>query len=67
MLVTTQTGLPMTGLAVAGAQWRMKPDQRQRLMTDLLPWALRAGTRCQDLICIHYEQHFQVCLAVHSL
>ncbi|KAK9865652.1 hypothetical protein WJX84_009450 [Apatococcus fuscideae] len=53
-----QTGLPMTGLAVAGAQWRLKPDQRQRLMSELLPWALRAGTRCHDLMCIHYEEHF---------
>ncbi|KAK9821518.1 hypothetical protein WJX74_006190 [Apatococcus lobatus] len=53
-----QTGLPMTGLAVAGAQWRLKPDQRQRLIADLLPWALRAGTRCHDLMCIHYEEHF---------
>ncbi len=52
----------MTGLAVAGAQWRLKPDQRQRLIADLLPWALRAGTRCHDLMCIHYEEHFSVCL-----
>ena len=29
-------------------------------MTDLVPWAIQAGSRCADLMCLHYENHFQV-------
>ena len=55
-----QTGLPMAALSVAGAQWRLKQGERVRLNTQLLPWALRAGTRSTDLMCLYYEEHFQV-------
>ena len=55
-----QTGLPMAALSVAGAQWRLKPKERVRLNTELLPWALRAGNHCSDLMCLYYEEHFKV-------
>lgn len=55
-----QTGLPMAALSVAGAQWRLRPEDRMRLNTQLLPWALRAGSGCADLMCIYYEEHFSV-------
>lgn len=55
-----QTGMPMTALSVAGANWRLKPEQRGRLFRELLPWALRAGHRCSDLMCLYYENHFHV-------
>ncbi|PNW84693.1 hypothetical protein CHLRE_03g154850v5 [Chlamydomonas reinhardtii] len=54
-----QTGLPMTGLAVLGAQYRLGPGDRELLQRHYLPWALRAGSRCADLLCIYYERHFQ--------
>ncbi|MEW5299006.1 MAG: hypothetical protein WDW38_004919 [Sanguina aurantia] len=54
-----QTGLPMSGLAVAGAQWRLPASDRRLLNTIYMPWALRAGIACTDLICLDYEQHFQ--------
>ncbi|KAK9809688.1 hypothetical protein WJX73_005032 [Symbiochloris irregularis] len=54
-----QTGLPMAALSVAGAQWRLKQEDRVRLNSQLLPWALRAGSECADLMCIYYEEHFQ--------
>ena len=50
----------MAALSVGGAQWRLKHTERARLNTELLPWALRAGSQCSDLMCIYYEEHFQV-------
>ncbi|KXZ41294.1 hypothetical protein GPECTOR_572g612 [Gonium pectorale] len=54
-----QTGLPMTGLAVLGAQYRLPPADRELLQRHYLPWALRAGNRCEDLMSIYYERHFE--------
>ncbi|KAG2490359.1 hypothetical protein HYH03_011161 [Edaphochlamys debaryana] len=53
-----QTGLPMTGLAVVGAQYKLSPQDRELLQKHYLPWALRAGGRCHDLMSIYYEEHF---------
>lgn len=50
----------MTGMAVAGAQFRLKPDDRALLNTTYLPWALRAGMQCSDLMNVYYEKHFEV-------
>lgn len=60
LVPSAQTGLPMSGLAVAGAQWRLPVSDRRLLNTIYMPWALRAGIACKDLICLDYEQHFQV-------
>ena len=57
----TQTGLPMTALSVVGAQWRLKPQDRRLLWSQYMPWALRAGAAAPDLLCLHYERHFEVC------
>eukprot|EP00798_Chlamydomonas_sp_ICE-L_P024454 gene24453-10054_t len=54
-----QTGMPMTGLAVAGAQWKLKSEDRDLLQRVYLPWSYRAGTRCHDLMNIYYERHFE--------
>lgn len=55
-----QTGLPMTGLAVAGAQYKLSAQDRQLLQQQYLPWALRAGSKCTDLMTPYYEKHFKV-------
>lgn len=55
-----QTGLPMAALSVAGAQYRLKERSRGVLRRELLPWAYRAGTSCEDLMCLYYEQHLEV-------
>jgi ubiquinone biosynthesis protein COQ4 len=55
-----QTGVPMTGLAVLGAQWRLPAEDRALLNAQFLPWAARAGSQCKDLMCIYYERHLQV-------
>lgn len=54
-----QTGLPMTGLAVLAGEWRLKAEDRRLLNEQFLPWALHAGARAPDLMCIYYEKHFQ--------
>jgi len=59
-LCYAQTGMPMTGLAVMGAQFRLAPHDRVLLQQQFLPWALRAGNNCHDLMSIYYEHHLQV-------
>ncbi|KAG1664273.1 hypothetical protein FOA52_009775 [Chlamydomonas sp. UWO 241] len=54
-----QTGVPMTGLAVVGGQFRLRPSDRATLQRVFMPWAMRAGTRCHDLVSIYYEEHFE--------
>ena len=55
-----QTGMPMTALSVMGASWRLKSEDRSRLISELLPWAVHAGSRSADLMCLYYEEHFEV-------
>lgn len=57
----TQTGMPMTALSVLGGQFRLKAPARAQLYQDFLPWAVRAGFRSADLMCLYYEKHFEVC------
>lgn len=52
----------MTALSVLGGQFRLKPETRAELYRDFLPWALRAGFRSADLMCLYYERHFEVVL-----
>ncbi|DBA81666.1 hypothetical protein WJX77_006826 [Trebouxia sp. C0004] len=54
-----QTGMPMTALSVLGGQFRLKAQTRAELYQDFLPWALRAGFRSADLMCLYYEKHFE--------
>lgn len=54
-----QTGLPMTGLAVAGGMAKLSPKNRTIMLREYLPWAIRAGARSADLMCIYYEKHFE--------
>lgn len=53
-----QTGLPMTAMAVAAGQFRLKGEDRRLLNEVYLPWALRAGSQCVDLMPLYFEKHF---------
>lgn len=55
----SQLGLPSAAAAVAGAAWRLRPEDRARLFTQMVPWALRAGARSADLLCLYYEEHLE--------
>ncbi|GAX84185.1 hypothetical protein CEUSTIGMA_g11608.t1 [Chlamydomonas eustigma] len=57
-----QTGVPMTGLAVLGAQYRLSTKDRELLRRFYMPWAYRAGCRAKDLLSIYYEEHLQMTL-----
>ena len=50
----------MTALSVLGGQLRLKQETRARLFGEFLPWAVRAGSRSADLMCLYYEKHFEV-------
>eukprot|EP00891_Asterochloris_glomerata_P007861 jgi/Astpho2/7861/fgenesh1_pm.00117_%23_26_t len=54
-----QTGMPMTAVSVLGGQLRLKQETRARLFWEFLPWAVRAGSRSADLMCLYYEKHFE--------
>ncbi|CAG9460290.1 unnamed protein product [Pedinophyceae sp. YPF-701] len=54
-----QTGMPMCALSVLGAQTRLRASDRQLLWSTYVPWAVRAGTRSRDLMCIYYENHLE--------
>ena len=47
----------MTAMSVLAGQARLQAEHRALLTTQLLPWAARAGARCTDLMCLHYELH----------
>ena len=53
----SQLRLPSAAAAVAGAAWRLRPADRRRLFSQLVPWAARAGARSADLLCLYYEEH----------
>lgn len=55
-----QTGMPMAALSVLGGQFCLKSQTRAQLYQDFLPWAVRAGFRSADLMCLYYEKHFEV-------
>ena len=59
-LAYSQTGVPMTGIAVLGAQYRLTAEERRTLQRVGLPWAWRAGCRARDLMTVYYEQHLEV-------
>lgn len=48
----------MTALAVMGAQFRLPAQDRRLLWEVYLPWAMQAGLRSADLMCLYYERHF---------
>ncbi|GAB2280180.1 hypothetical protein Dimus_014818 [Dionaea muscipula] len=50
--------LPMCFLSVIGGSARFSSKQRSVFFQHYFPWAIRAGMNCTDLMCIHYEQHF---------
>ncbi|POS87716.1 hypothetical protein EPUL_000311 [Erysiphe pulchra] len=49
------TLLPMTALSVF-AVTRLKPKARGRFWSIYLPWAIKNGTMCQDLINVYWEE-----------
>ncbi|KAH9772356.1 hypothetical protein WN944_020011 [Citrus x changshan-huyou] len=53
-----QMYLPMCFLSVIGGSARFSEKQRKLFFQHYFPWAIRAGMRSTDLMCVYYEQHF---------
>ncbi|KAK9707168.1 hypothetical protein RND81_07G177200 [Saponaria officinalis] len=53
-----QLYLPMCFMSVVAGSLRFNPTQRSLFYEHYFPWALSAGVNCSDLMCIHYERHF---------
>ncbi|KAK9279670.1 hypothetical protein L1049_013350 [Liquidambar formosana] len=53
-----QMYLPMCLLSVVGGTARFSEKQRALFFQHYFPWAVRAGMRSTDLMCIYYERHF---------
>lgn len=52
------TGLPMAGLATFAA-FTMKRAERRRFAEIYLPWALRNGWRCEEVINVYWEEELE--------
>lgn len=52
------TLLPMTGLSMLAAA-TLKPQERRRFLRVYLPWALRGGARCKELINVFWEEQLE--------
>nr|GMD16779.1 ubiquinone biosynthesis protein COQ4 homolog, mitochondrial [Ipomoea batatas] len=53
-----QMMLPMCMMSVVGGTARFREKQRRLFYQHYFPWAMKAGLRCTDLMCVYYEQHF---------
>ncbi|CAH9128918.1 unnamed protein product [Cuscuta epithymum] len=53
-----QMMLPMCMMSVVGGTARFTERQRTLFYQHYFPWALKAGLRCTDLMCVYYERHF---------
>lgn len=51
----SNTLLPMTGLSMFAA-FTLKSKQRARFWNTYLPWAVRNGSRCKDVINVYWEE-----------
>ncbi|KAI3496449.1 hypothetical protein L1887_38813 [Cichorium endivia] len=50
--------LPMCFLSVVGGTARFSDKQRSVFYRHYFPWAVRAGMKASDLMCVYYEKHF---------
>ncbi|CAK9186212.1 unnamed protein product [Ilex paraguariensis] len=50
--------LPMCLMSVIGGTARFSEKQRTLFYQHYFPWAIQAGMRCTDLMCVYYERHF---------
>lgn len=50
--------LPMCLMSVVGGTVRFTDKQRRLFYQHYFPWAINAGARCTDLMCVYYERHF---------
>ena len=52
------TGIPMTGLSMLAVA-TLKPSERRRFWRTYLPWAVRNGSRCGDVLNVFWEEQLE--------
>ncbi|KAL9994567.1 putative ubiquinone biosynthesis protein Coq4 [Helianthus debilis subsp. tardiflorus] len=50
--------LPMCFMSVIGGTARFSDRQRSLFYKHYFRWAVRAGMKATDLMCVYYEKHF---------
>jgi ubiquinone biosynthesis protein COQ4 len=55
-----QTGLPMTALSVMFGPLNTTPDQRNKIYSQYIPWALQCANTSKDLMNVYYEELFDL-------
>lgn len=53
------TGLPVAGLAAIGGPARLTTRKRRVLARELVPWAVDAALRAEDLLAVRYEDFLE--------
>jgi ubiquinone biosynthesis protein COQ4 len=51
-----QTGLPVALLSSTVGPLRLTPEQRERLFTVYVPWAVQCGSKAPFLLNMYYEE-----------
>lgn len=54
-----QTDLPMCWTGGLFGAIRLAPKQRQKYVNHYLPWALKCGHQCKQLMNVYYEKRFE--------
>ncbi|KAI8917165.1 coq4 protein [Powellomyces hirtus] len=57
-LELVQSGLPVAALSAFVGPLQLTSEQRQRLFSDYVPWAVQCGSSCRFLLNIYYEEQF---------
>ena len=53
-------GLPVAGLSAMFGPLRLNSTQQKRLVTEYVPWALRCGSTCKNLIGVYWEEKWEM-------
>eukprot|EP01041_Mallomonas_annulata_P000163 gene163-278_t len=54
------TGLPVCGMSSVFGPLRLTSDERKKLMTVYIPWALHSASNCHDLMSFKYEDNLNL-------
>lgn len=49
----------MTGLSSIFGPIMLTCQEHKILLTEYIPWAIKCGRNCHDLMSIYYEKHFE--------
>ncbi|EIW84399.1 Coq4-domain-containing protein [Coniophora puteana RWD-64-598 SS2] len=54
----TNLGFPMTAMAL-GAAVKLKPAQREKLLSQYIPWAVKCGSSSRNLLTVYWEKRWE--------